>query len=79
MKLTPTQRRVRINALVRENNECKKLLDEYTSAQERFTRLTDRLPQPVRNMLWRFPGAGYFLHHRILALVCESMRFEDED
>lgn len=78
MKLTPIQRRERISALVREDDECRKLFDEYTSAKERFIRFTDRLPRPVRELLWRYPGTGYFLHHRILTIVCENMRFEDE-
>ena len=78
MKLTPMQRRQRIADLMNADTDCSTLLAEYKDAQNQFIGLTDRLPKKRREFLWKFPGAGYFLHHRIISLICEHMRFPDE-
>lgn len=78
MKLTPIQRRQRLLELMEADPDCRRLLADYRAAQRRFTTMTDRLPRVLREWLWALPGTGYYLHHRILTLVCEQMRFGDE-
>lgn len=78
MLLTPQQRRKRLDELIRQDPDCRTLLTEYHAANQAFTKATDRKPRKTQELLWSLPGAGYFLHHRILALVCKHMRFEDE-
>ena len=51
---------------------------ECEAEHNRFTAYTDQLPKEVRQRLWGYPGAQYFLHHRMLALICENMIFSDE-
>lgn len=79
MKLTPQQRRNRIMELARKDEEYRHMMEEYGPAKTRFEKFVDKLPLPVRNLLWSYPGMGYLLHGRILTLVCEHMRFPDED
>ena len=79
MKLTPLERRNRIYEMLDSDPECAKMKAEYESARSRFTKLTDRLPERLRNLLWTYPGMGYFLHHRTLNLICEHMKFPDEE
>ena len=78
MKLTPQERRTRIQELARSDEEYQKMLREYDPAREEFERIAQQLPLPVRNALWSYPGMGYFLYHRMLTLVSEHMRFKDE-
>ncbi len=78
MKLTPMERRSRIYEMLESDPEYGKMKAEYETAKARFTKLTDRLPKGVRNLLWSYPGMGYFLYHRMLNYVCEHMQFQDE-
>jgi len=78
VKLTPQQRRNRIQELVRRDEEYQKMLREYEPARDEFEKMVEQFPLPVRNILWSYPGMGYFLYHRMLTLVSEQMRFEDE-
>ena len=79
MKLTPMERRNRIYEMLESDPEYAKMKAEYESAKGRFTQLTDRLPKKLRNLLWTYPGMGYFLHHRMLNFICEHMKFRDEE
>ena len=79
MKLTPQQRRERIMELARADAEFQKMFRDYEPAKERFEKLVDKFPLPLRNLLWSYPGMGYFLHGRMLTIICEHMKFEDED
>lgn len=79
MKLTPEERRQRMDEIASQDENWKKMMEEYLPAKKRFTKFVDRLPKPLRELLWRYPGMGYFLHHRMLNLVAEHMRFEDEE
>ena len=78
MKFTPFQRRQRIMEMAKRDRECGLLLAEYESANRRFAEITDRLPAGLRRFLWKLPGTGYYLHHRMLTLICENMRFPEE-
>lgn len=78
MKLTPLQRRERLEAMIRDDTDCGRLLREYSIARCRFTEITERKQKKIRELLWSFPGTGYFLYHRVLMMVCEVMRFPDE-
>ena len=79
MKMTPEQRRKRIYELVEADSECRRIYSEFEPARTRFTKLTNFLPKRTRNLLWSFPGLGYFLHHRMLTLICRNMKFSDEE
>lgn len=78
MELTPQQRRARIQGMIGSDEEFQKMLREYEPAREEFERLVDQFPLPLRNILWSYPGMGHFLYHRMLTVVSEQMRFEDE-
>lgn len=78
MRLTPLERRKRIQDLLGQDPKCSRMMAGYMQARDAFTRYTDGLPEKERDFLWRFPGEGYFLHQNILNLLCEYMRFEDE-
>ena len=79
MNMTPEQRRERIYEMAKSDSECCKMYEEFAQAKARFTKLTDLLPKRTRNLLWSYPGMGYFLHHRILTLICLHMKFSDEE
>lgn len=78
MRLTASERRQRILQISKSDPDGSKLWAEYENANRRFSAIADRLPAKLREFLWLLPGAGYFLHHRILTLVCENMRFPEE-
>jgi len=78
MKLTPQQRRARIQEMIGSDEEYQKMLREYELARAEFERLVDQFPLPLRNALWSYPGMGHFLYHRMLTVVSEKLRFEDE-
>ena len=79
MKLTPEQRRSKIYELAESNEEYRKIMQELTSAKKAFELYTDPLPEDLRNLLWSYPGMGYFMHHRLLTMICETMRFPEEE
>lgn len=76
--MDPLERRRKIYEMAEADEEYRKMKAEYDRAQARFTRLTDHLPRRLRNLLWTYPGMGYFLHHRMLTLICETMSFPEE-
>ena len=79
MKMTPEQRRKRIYELAEADSEYRKIYAEFEPAKDRFTKLTNLLPKRTRNLLWSYPGLGYFLHHRMLTVICQYMKFSDEE
>ena len=78
MKLTSLQRRERIYKIAESDPDYQKMKAEYDRFQKKYTSLTDRLPKRWSVFLWNFPGMGYLLHHKLLNIVCEHMRFPDE-
>ena len=79
MSLTPNERRQRIDQLAQADAEYRKMRSEYDLAKQRFTKLTDHLPRKLRNLLWSCPGMFYLMHHRMLTLICQNMKFYDEE
>lgn len=79
MKLAPTERRERILMLAEEDAEYCQIHSKATSAEICFTELTDSLPEKLRTFMWNYPGSLYFMHHRILTLICQNMKFIDEE
>ena len=79
MKLTPTERRERILRLAEADAEYCQIHSEANSAEIHFSKLTDCLSDELRIFLWNYPGSLYFMHHRILSLICQNMKFIDEE
>lgn len=79
MKLTPMQRRERILYLARTDTEYCQFHSEAHSAELHFSKFTDCLPKALRISLWNYPGSLYFMHHRLLTLICQNMKFIDEE
>lgn len=78
MELTPLQRRERLEVMIQTDTECGRLLKEYMDARKNFEEMTEKKTKKVRDRLWQLPGTGYFLYHRVLMMVCKTMRFSDE-
>ena len=78
MSLTPEERRERIYEMTKRDPEFQKMYKDYAPGKEWFIKTTDKLPKELSNKLWQYPGMGYFIHHRMLTLICEHMKFEDE-
>ena len=72
------ERRKRLYELAESDPEYRRIRAEYEKAKEGFDRFTLTLPEQQRNLLQTCPGMGYFLHHRMLSIVCENMAFPDE-
>ncbi|MBR3972486.1 MAG: hypothetical protein IKJ99_00880 [Oscillospiraceae bacterium] len=79
MNLTPIERRERIRELIASDEECRKMTASLEEAKQRFEQYVSTLPAETRQLLWECPGMAYFLHNRILKLMCDAMRFPDED
>ena len=79
MKLTPLERRKRIFEIAEADADYKEILTEYNKHKGRFDRFTDRLPKKFGLFLQSYPYTGYFLHAHMLTLICEHMKFSDED
>lgn len=79
MKLTPEQRRERIYEIAEADGDYRALKAEYGPGKALFEKTVDRMPKKLRDKLWVYPGTGYFLHHRMLNLICQHMKFKDED
>lgn len=79
MQLTPEQRRQRIYELLASDAEYCKMKAEYEPGRAWFEKNVGRLPKRLRNRFWTYPGLGYFMHHRMLTLICRNMKFGDED
>ena len=77
--MTDMERRKRIHELCEQNEDYRVRKALYDEAYRKFAAFTDKLPRKLRNFLWSVPGTGYFLHHRMLDLICENMRFPEED
>ena len=77
--MTDLERRKRIHELCQENEDYRIRKALYDEAHKKFTAFTDKLPPKFRNFLWSVPGTGYFVHHRMLDIICEAMRFPDEE
>lgn len=77
--MTDLERRKRIYELCEQNEDYRAWKSQYDEASRNFTKITDKLPQKLRNFLWSVPAAGYFTHHRMLDVICASMRFPNEE
>ena len=77
--MTDLERRKRIYELCEQNEEYRIWKKQYDESHRKFTAFTDKLSPKLRNFLWSVPGSGYFVHHRMLDVICQSMRFPDEE
>ena len=77
--MTDLERRKRIYELCELNEDYCSWKVQYDEAYQKLTNFTDKLPKKLRNFLWMVPGYGYFVHHRMLNVICETMRFPDEE
>lgn len=78
MKLTAIQRRQKIQDLAMTDEQFRRMYAEFEQAQCRFRRFADKMPRKLRNMLYAYPGMGFFLYHQMLNLVSEHMIFPEE-
>ena len=79
MKLTPAQRRERIRQLADSDPEIRKMKQEYEAGRAWFEKATKWLPRGLHSKWWNFPGMAHFIHHRLISLICENMKFNDEE
>ena len=79
MKLTPAQRRERIRRMADSDPEIRKMKKEYDEGREWFEKATASMTPECHSKWWNFPGMAHFIHHRLLTLICENMKFNDED
>ena len=77
--MTDLERRKRIYEICEQNEDYRIWKKQYDEAHRKFTAFTDKLSPKLRNFLWSVPGSGYFVHHRMLDVICQSMRFPDEE
>ena len=77
--MTDLERRKRIYELCEQNEDYRAWKAQYDEAHRKFTAFTDKLPPKLRNFLWSVPATGYFVHHRMLNVICENMCFPDEN
>lgn len=78
MRSKSLERRKRIQEIAFEDSEFRAMHAEYEAAQTRFRKFADKMPKRLRNLLYSYPGMGYFLYHQMLNLVSEHMVFPDE-
>ena len=76
--MTDLERRKRIYEICEQNEDYRGWKEEYDRVHRKFTAFTDKMPLKIRNFLWSVPGTGYFLHHRMLNVICQEMRFPEE-
>ena len=76
--MTDLERRKRIYEICEQNEDYRAWKEEYDRVHRKFTAFTDKLPPKIRSFLWSVPGTGYFVHHRMLNVICEEMRFPEE-
>ena len=79
MKRTPDERRWHIYKLAEQDEKYRTIKKEYDAGKVWFEKVTNKLPRKLSNKLWVYPGMGYFMHHRMLTLICENMKFIDEE
>ena len=77
--MTDLERRKRIYELCEQNEDYRAWKVQYDEAYQKLTKFTDKLPLKLRNFFLRAPVCGYFAHHRMLNVICEAMRFPDEE
>ena len=77
--LTPEQRRARIHAMAEADPDYIRMKAEYEPGKKWFENVVGRLPRKLRNRLFIYPGMGYFMHHKMLNIICDNMKFCDED
>lgn len=77
--MTDLERRERIRALCLQDGEYCASKARYDEAHRKFTAFTEKLPRKLRDFLWAVPDHGYLMHHRMLHVICENMRFPDEE
>lgn len=78
MNMESMERRQKIQAMAMEDEEFRKMYAEYENARTCFRKFADKMPRRLRNLLYSYPGMGYFLYHQLLNLVSEHMIFPDE-
>ena len=76
---TAEQRRQRIHELAEQDTQYRQMQAEYHAGKAWFDWITGFLPRNLRNRFWQYPGTEYFMHHRILTIICNHMKFIDED
>ena len=79
MKLTPEERRCRIYELMEMDVEYSRMKTEYEHGKTWFEKHVSKFPKMLRNKFWSYPGMGYFIHHRMLTIICRNMKFIDEE
>ena len=79
MELSQLERRKKILEMADADEDYRRIYAEYTRTKDRFEKYTKYMPRALSNCLWSYPGMLYFLHHRLLTLVSESMRFPEEN
>ena len=79
MNLTPMERRERIQEILESDEECRRMMESLDNAKGKFEQYVSPLPEETRQLLWEYPGMAYFLHNRILNMICISMKFPDEE
>ena len=79
MTLTPDERRARIYQMAEADPDYIQMKAEYEPAKKWFEKVVGRLPKKLRNRLFTYPGMGYFMHHKMLNIICDHMKFADED
>lgn len=72
------ERREKLNAMVWEDPDFRSAWEEYERTKNKFEKLVRWMPRKVRNILWAYPGMGYFLYQRMMDYVCEQMIFQNE-
>ena len=78
MRLTPLERRKRIWDMAQADPEIQKMYKECEQAREWLVRATKWMPPGLHSKWWCFPGMSYLIHQRTIRLICENMRFDDE-
>ena len=79
MKQVELQRRARIMRMLEADPKAKQMLEEYRAGRRWFERATGWMPPGLHSKWWYFPGMAYLIHNRMLTLICENMKFIDED
>ena len=79
MKLTPDQRRDRLQEMMDKNPDYLRMKAFYAPAKAWFDRFTAFLPKRLRSRLHEYPGMFYLMHQRTIDTICREMKFLDED
>ena len=79
MNLTPRQRRERIRQIADADPEIRKMRKEYEQGRAWFEKATKWMPPGLHSKWWNFPGMWHLIHHRMITLICENMKFQDEE